>query len=195
MLEFSPPQSRLVRSSQDDGSHHQHLWTIHHVVMIVFCITRQRERGLVTVTPDPVAMSWLIGIRWDDVNTPLFSAIHFRSPVNRYPVVGPPYNVLLLSQWIGQETQFWLLALSQFQFVSSVSLVIRHCTPFETSWFFTTRVPAGLFQVIWLLDGWGSKTYCCGGHLSILPNLLLFPYIMPDSSMPATGPSCRLKLL
>ena len=41
----------------------------------------------------------------------------------------------------------------------------------------------------------GSKTYCCGGHLSILPNLLLFPYIMPDPSMPATGPSCRLKLL
>ena len=32
-----------------------------------------------------------------------------------------------------EETQFWLLAISQFQFVRTVSLVIGHCSPFETS--------------------------------------------------------------
>ena len=160
VINFLPLNQWLGRSSHDDRSHHHHPPAIHQAIMIMFCIIRHKtggQAGPARHRGRAVDRKGLTETKTDIRSSkssfkPIFcTQTSANLLVDRYR---PPCQTAIMTMDL-QETQFWLLAVSQFQFVSSVSLVIRHCSPFETSWFFTTRVPAGLFQVIWLLDGWG----------------------------------------
>ena len=199
VINFLPLNQWLGRSSHDDRSHHHHPPAIHQAIMIMFCIIRHKTGGQAGPVRHRGRAVDRKGLRLRLISAPLnhrlnqFSA-HKLPPTCWLTDIGRHVRQRLW-QWIYRKPNFgsWLFHNFNSWVLCPLSFdIVRRLKHHDFS---QQEFQLAYSRLYDFLMAEGSKTYCCGGHLSILPNLLLFPYIMPDPSMPATGPSCRLKLL